>query len=173
MSGRGLEHSGGELHIAMVKEAVKMIVDRFSTMNRMFIQFEPWHKIGMKFHEDRFEKFMVTPQLDFRPDIMLTHIPPDKRKADGKGIFSARQYVDNKVWESIEDSTHIVVEVETKPKSIFRNHLKIAYYTRMKDERERRSARLQYAFILVVPEGAKLPESTEPFDEVWRVKVDI
>lgn len=168
---RGMEHSGGEIHIKMVKETVKMIVDRFSTMNKILIQFEPWHQIKMRFQQDRYEKFMHTPQLDFRPDIMLQHIPPDKREAEGKGLRASFDYQDEKVWESIEDSTHVIFECETRPKAIFRNHLKIAYYSRMKDERQRKSARLQYAFVLIVPEGSNLPADTEPFDEIWEVPI--
>ena len=164
-----MEHSGGPLHIKMVKEAVKIIADRFSTMNKIMIQFEPWHKVNMRFQEDRYEKFMHTPQLDFRPDIMLSHMPPDKRKAQKKGLHASFNYMDEKVWETIEDSTHVIFEVETDPRNIFRSILKIEYYKRMKDERQRRNARLQYSFVLVAPEGAKLPADTEPFDEVWTI----
>ena len=172
MSSRGLENSGGPLHVAMVKEAVKMIVDRLATMNKIFIQFEPWHKIGMSFHKDRFEKFMVTPQLDFRPDILLNQTPRDRRKATAGGFTKIRKHYDEKVWESIEDSNFIVFEIETKPKSIFRNLLKMAYYARMKDERDRKTARLTYAFVLVVPQGSSLPADTEPFDEVWKIPTE-
>jgi len=171
VASRGMENSGGELHIRMVKEAVKRIVDRFATMNRIMIQFEPWEQLKMTFHESRYEKFMQTPQIDFRPDIMLTHVPVEKRKAQGKGFMVRVNYSEEKVWESIEDSSHVVFECETRPKAIFRNHLKIAYYTRMTDERKLRNARLRYAFVLVVPKGSKLPDDTAPFDEVWVVDV--
>lgn len=170
MASRGMENSGGELHIRMVKETVKRIVDRFVTMNRIMIQFEPWEQIKMTFHENRYEKFMHTPQLDFRPDIMLTHMPVEKRKARSKGFMATVNYSEEKVWESIEDSTHVVFECETRPKAIFRNHLKIAYYKRMTDERRLSDARLRYAFVLVVPKGSKLPDNTEPFDEIWEIE---
>ena len=171
MASRGMENSGGELHIRMVKETIKMIADRFSTMNRIMIQFEPFHSVTMNFHENRYEKLVYTPTINFRPDILLTHTPPEKRKADSKGFYAARKFEDNKVWESILDSTHIILEVETTPKAIFRNKLKLAYYAKLKDERDRRSARLQYAIVLVVPKGSKLPDDTAPFDEIWVVGV--
>lgn len=169
MSSRGMENSGGALHVAMVKETVKMIAERFATMNRFMVQFEPWERVQMTWHMDRYEKTYL-PRIDFRPDIILQHTPPEKREANSKGIQASFNYHDEKVWETIEDSTHVVFEVETKPSAIFRNKLKLAYYAKMKDNRDRGGARLKYAFILVVPEGSTLPEDTEPFDEVWAVK---
>ena len=174
MTERGLENSGGPKHIFMVKEAVKRVLDEFDTMNRILIQFELTQMPKVSFHEDKYDKNRMSQSIDFRPDVILTHIPREQRKASQKGFNEMRRYsnkIEEKGWESIQDSNYIIIEVETTPKRAFRqNILKHAYYSRMKDERTSRNARYRYAFVLVASMTAPVPEDIEPFDVLWRVK---
>lgn len=173
MTERGLESSGGPKHIYMVKEAVKRVLDEFDTMNRLLFQFELTTRPKVTFHEDRFDKYAMSQTIEFRPDILISHIPRDERKAR-KNDTELRRYsneLDEKVWESIQDSNYIIIEVETNPMRAFKqNILKHAYYSRLKDERTRRNARFRYAFVLVISLDSKVPADIEPFDVLWRVK---
>lgn len=174
MTERGLENSGGPKHIAMVKEAVKRVLDEFDTMNRLLFQFELTMGPRISFHEDKFERYGLTQSIDFRPDILISHFPRDQRRATQKGHNQMRRYTqeqEEKGWESIQDSNYIVIEVETDPMRAFKqNVLKHAYYSRLKDERKRRHARFRYAFVLVTSLDAKVPEDIGPYDVLWRVK---
>ena len=173
MTERGLENSGGPQHIYMVKEAVKRVLDEFDTMNRLLLQFEMTQMPRVSFHQDRYDKNSMSQRIDFRPDIMLSHIPRDQRKAAQKGLSELRRYsneLEEKGWESIQDSNCIIIEVEMNPMRAFKqNVLKHAYYSRLKDERHRSNARFRYAFVLVAPTGVKVPEDIEPYDELWTI----
>ena len=174
MTERGLESSGGPKHIYMVKEAVRRVLDEFDTMTRLLFQFELSQRPKVVFHEDRFDRHSMSQSIEFRPDILISHIPKEERKATQGGFSELRRYsneLDEKVWESIQDSNYIIIEVETNPMRAFKqNVLKNAYYSKLKDERSLRNARFRYAFVLVVPMGAKVPEDIEPYDVLWRVK---
>jgi len=173
MTERGLESGGGLQHITMVKEAVKRVLDEFDTMNRLLFQFELTTRPRISFHEDRFDKYAMSQSIDFRPDILISHVPTEERKASQGGFNELRRYsneLDEKVWESIQDSNYIIIEVETNPIRAFKqNVLKHAFYARLKDERNRRNARFRYAFVLVAPAHIKVPDVIEPFDVLWRV----
>lgn len=173
MAERGLESSGGPKHIYMVKEAVRRVLDEFDTMNRLLFQFELSVRPKVVFHEDRFDRHNISQSIEFRPDILISHIPKEERKATQGGFGELRRYsneLDEKVWESIQDSNYIVIEVETNPMRAFKqNVLKHAYYSRLKDERSRRNARFRYAFVLVAPAHVKVPDVIEPYDVLWRV----
>ena len=160
---RGIEHSGGPLHIKMVKEATKMIVDRFDTMEQLAVNYEERLGTSININVQDHDRAMSMRSIDFRPDIHVRHTPPRERGARGHQLYDI---IRASKWERIEDSRHIVIEVETNPSNIFRNVLKKAYYARLKDDDD---GRKMYAFILVAPEGAKLPSDTEPFDEVWTI----
>lgn len=158
----------------MVKETVKRVLDEFDTMNRLLLQFELSQRPKVTFHEDRFDKYMGSQSIEFRPDILVSHIPREQRRAAQKGFNEMRRYSDKreeKGWESIQDSNYIIIEVELNPVRAFKqNILKHAYYSRIKDERNMRNARFKYAFVLVTSLDAKAPADIEPFDVLWRVK---
>lgn len=165
-STRGLEHSGGPLHVRMVKEATKFAIDRFDTLQRFLAQYEPYLRVGCTFHEDHWDKVLRVKDVVFRPDLIIMHTPVEDRKA--RTPHERSQHFKEKVWERIENSSNIVFEVETDPMRFFReNHMKLEFYKRLKNEE--RYGRHLYAFVLVVAEGASVPASTEPFDEVWRI----
>lgn len=171
---RGLESSGGPKHVYMVKEAVRRVLDEFDTMNRLLFQFELTVMPRISFHEDRFEKYGMTTSIDYRPDILISHIPRDQRRAAQKGHNQMRLYTaeqEERGWESIQDSNYIIIEVELNPVRAFKqNTLKHAYYSKLKAERDRRHARFRYAFVLVTSLDSKVPADIEPYDILWRVK---
>ena len=158
-----MENSGGPLHIKMVKEATKMIVDRFDTMEMLAVNYEERLGTRININVQEYDRAVSLRSIDFRPDIHVRHTPPRERGVRGHQLYDLLK---DSTWERIEDSRHIVIEVETNPSNIFRNVLKKAYYARLKDDDD---GRKMCAFILVVAEGAKLPLDTEPFDEVWTI----
>lgn len=140
-----------------------MIVDRFDTMEQLAINYEETMGTRIDINVQDYDRAISVRSIDFRPDIHVRHTPPEERGVRGHELFGLMK---ESTWTRIEDSRHIVFEVETDPRSIFRNALKMAYYQRMTDDEH---GRKMFAFVLVVKEDAKLPEDTAPFDEVWRI----
>lgn len=146
---------GKKEHIALVKLATKKVIDDFADRLEGFkVSFEEKH-FGFDFKIARDQWSMTHGSFTFKPDI-VAWIEPRKDITFGK---------DRGRWKSIIDSRCLIFEVETNPRKIFRDILKIEAYRRVKSSDYGRGT---YAFILVCWREAKLPDIVEPFDEVWR-----
>ena len=149
---RSIKSSGGSDHVELVKLATKRIIDEFEEVNEIVINYEQEIHVNIKpDFETRFGRTNV--KFDFRPDIAVTttkfmvneEVDPEKRK----------------IWQA----HRVFFEAETKPSRLFKNLLKIECYRKM-----RKGGFLEFAFVLVCFEDAKLPKNTAPFDEVWTFK---
>jgi hypothetical protein len=153
---RGSGTSGKDEHVELVRLAVKRIVDSFSNLRHILISFEQ-QNLKFELQIKTGEYGYTNAHFEFRPDIIL------RAENTGKGSSIMD---DAKIWKTILDSSTIVFEIETDPRSnIFSNVLKIEGYKKIREEAFGRAA---YAFVLVVWADAVLPENVEPFDEVWR-----
>lgn len=143
-----LQDSGGIEHVALVKLASHKIIDEFESLYEIQVRYEPENiKVEFKLNE-QFGKTILTSGFDLRPDIVAIH-----NKVTGKDYFG--NDISNTVWN--------IIEAETNPKNIFHNKLKMLAYEKIKEDHEN-----YYYFILVCWSDAKLPDSIEPFNEVWK-----
>ena len=133
----------------LVKLASKRIIDEFEEINEIVLNYEQEIHVNVKpDFESRFGRTNVS--FDFRPDIAVTttkfehkeEIDPDKRK----------------IWQA----HRVFFEIETDPRNLFKNTLKIECYKKMN-----RGGFYEFAFVLVCWDDAKLPKSTAPFEEIW------
>lgn len=152
---RGAGTSGKDEHVELVKLTTKKIVDTFQNLRYIIISYE---QQNMKFELQvkTGEYGYTNAHFELRPDIVLRA----ENKGKGDSIMD-----DAKQWKSILDSNAIVFEVETDPKTIFHNVLKLDAYRKIKAEAYGRAA---YAFVLVCWDDAVLPKNIDPFDEVWK-----
>ncbi len=143
-----LQSGGGSEHVTLVKLASHKIIDEFESLYEIQVRYEPENvKVEFKINE-QYGKTILTSGFDLRPDIVAIHSKVTGQDYFGKGMR-------NTVWN--------IIEAETKPKTIFRNKLKMLAYEKMKEDHEN-----YYHFILVCWSDAKLPDSIEPFNEVWK-----
>ena len=148
---RNLNTTGGVEHVALVKLASKKVIDDFANLRIILVSYDE-HEVRFEIKiEERYDSY-TNAHFNFRPDILVRC----SRKEDP---------LSKKEWKSILDSHTIIFEAETDPQNIFRNVLKMAAYKQIKSDG---FGREYYAFVLVCYEDAVLPESIEPFDEVWK-----
>ena len=149
---RGIATSGGKEHIELTKLTSKRIIDNFDDLREIMIDYESTEfKINIKINE-RFNTGYSTANFDFRPDIV---------------VRTSREVEPDEPWITIKDSTCIVFEIETDPRNIFNNVIKIEAYKKLREDRIGRAC---YSFILVCWDDARLQKNIEPFDEVWKFK---
>lgn len=152
---RGSGTSGKDDHVELVKLATKRIVDCFENLRHILVSYEQQNmNFELKIKDSAYGETFA--HFEFRPDIVV------RAENTGKGSSIMD---DVKVWKTIMDSHAIVFEIETDPRNIFSNILKIEAYKKIRSEYYGRAA---YAFVLVCWNDAILPNNIEPFDEVWK-----
>lgn len=169
---RGIEDSGGELHIRMVKSASKALIDRFNTLKVISLEYEGHAGARINVAIDRLDRVPSMESIDFRPDIIVRHTPEIEKGLDNYQIMTMRE---KQGWSKIEDSQFIIFEIETDPANILKNSLKMAFYGRMKNS-DTRWGRAIYAFVLVTLKKYDNLESNTAayriFDEIWFLHED-
>lgn len=157
---RSLQTSGGKGHVRLVKLASKRIIEQFEGLRYMLVSYEKTDlQTELRISDGAYGYTNV--HFDFRPDIVV-RVVKEKDEQEKRGIFR-----EDREWNSVLDSNTIVFEIETNPRNIFRNQVKIGAYKKIRSDRYGRTA---YAFVLVCWEDANLPKNIEPFDEVWKFK---
>jgi len=148
-----LKIGGNKEHIDLIKLAVNRLMEQYADkVKGINLDFERRQfSIGIKIHVDTYG--YTNANFDFRPDIVAFIIKPEE---DPFG---------KKEWKSIVDSSVWIFEAETNPRTIFHNTIKIEAYRKIKNNDYGRST---YGFILVCWDDAKLPNSVDPFDEIWK-----
>lgn len=164
-----MENSGGALHVEMVKKASKALIDRFNTLNTISLEYEGHLGARINMAIDRLDKVPAIESLDFRPDIIVRHVPETEKGLNSYQLMEVR---DRKKWTKIEDSQFIIFEIETNPSNILRNTLKMVFYEKLKNS-ETQWGRAMYAFVLVAPAKYEAEisiffgKASQVFDEVW------
>ena len=146
---RSIKSSGGSDHVELVKLATKRIIDEFDEVTEVVINYEAELDVNIQFGE-RHGYGRTSTSFNFRPDILVT---TTKYMLD-EDIDTEKR----KIWQA----HRVFFEIETKPRRLFRNTLKIECYRKM-----RRGRIHECAFVLVCWDDAKLPKNTAPFEEVW------
>jgi len=152
---RGSATGGKDEHVELVKLATKRIVDTFQNLRYILLSYEQ-HNLEFEIKVKEGEFGYTNANFTLRPDIVVRA----ENKAKGSTIAD-----DATLWKSIMDSHAIVFEIETDPRNIFKNILKLEAYRKIKGEAYGRAA---YAFVLVCWDDAVLPKNIDPFDEVWK-----
>lgn len=145
---------GKKEHVALVKLAVKKLIDEYADRLDSFkATFEDKH-FGIDFQIDLGESWSHAHGSFFLIPDIVAEIEPrtDVLMKDRK-------------WRSIIDSSTLIFEAETNPATIFKNIMKMQAYSMIKQHTYGRS---KYAFILICWDDAKLPDFLEPFDAVWK-----
>jgi len=168
MSSRGIESSGGDLHVRMVRIASHYIIENFN-LKSISLDYEV-SNFDVEVKINSFRGNFTGAEFKFRPDIVVGPFIPVK---ENKFVFSNE---DGKGWAGIQDSHSIIVEVETNPRKLLSNDIKKVAYANIKSVQY--DTRKMYAFVLVTSlehfdyiqklcHEASDHYGYYPFDEVW------